>query len=59
VSWDSQCVGEAENLCGDLFTGPITTSVPTMNEWGMIAFAGILGLIGFFYTYKRRKSTAR
>lgn len=32
--------------------------IPTMSEWGLIAFAGILGLISFFYYFTRRKQNA-
>lgn len=29
--------------------------IPTLSEWGLIAFAGILGLISFYYYFTRRK----
>jgi len=33
------------------------SSVPTITEWGMIAMAGILGIVGFM-VMRRRKATA-
>ena len=32
--------------------------VPTMSEWGLIAMAGILGIVGFIMVIKRRKLMA-
>ncbi len=37
---------------------PIVTNVPTLSEWGLIAMAGILGIIGFIMVIRRRKVTA-
>jgi len=34
-----------------------TTNIPTLSEWGLIAMAGILGIVGFMVIY-RRKVTA-
>jgi len=36
----------------------IPHSIPTLSEWGMIATAGILGMIGLFVAVRRRKATA-
>ncbi len=36
---------------------PVVTNVPTLSEWGLIAMAGILGLVGFM-VIRRRKVTA-
>jgi len=36
---------------------PIVTDVPTLNEWGLIAMVGILGIVGFM-VMRRRKVTA-
>ena len=33
------------------------TSIPTLSEWGLIAMAGILGIVGFM-VIRRRKATA-
>lgn len=27
----------------------VTRAIPTLSEWGLIAMAGVLGLVGFFY----------
>ncbi len=32
--------------------------IPTLSEWGMIAAAGILGMIGLFFIARRKKATA-
>jgi len=36
---------------------PLNVNVPTLSEWGLIAMAGILGIIGFM-VIRRRKATA-
>ncbi|MCH7519374.1 MAG: IPTL-CTERM sorting domain-containing protein [Candidatus Dadabacteria bacterium] len=33
------------------------TPIPTLSEWGLIAMAGILGIVGFM-VLRRRKVTA-
>jgi hypothetical protein len=33
-------------------------NIPTLSEWGMIAAAGGLGLIGLFYAVRRKKAAA-
>jgi len=35
----------------------ITTPIPTLSEWGLIAMAGILGIAGFM-VIRRRKAVA-
>ena len=35
----------------------IPTPIPTLSEWGLIAMAGILGIVGFM-VIRRKKSTA-
>ncbi|MCZ6864778.1 MAG: IPTL-CTERM sorting domain-containing protein, partial [Candidatus Dadabacteria bacterium] len=35
----------------------ISTPIPTLSEWGLIALAGILGIIGYI-VMRRRKLTA-
>jgi len=54
--------GEVEigQICqGTVCTGiqPLTTDVPTLSEWGLIAMTGILGIVGFM-VIRRRKATA-
>ena len=40
------------------FTNVIATSgIPTLSEWGLIAMAGVLGIVGFM-VIRRRKATA-
>jgi DNA-binding beta-propeller fold protein YncE len=36
---------------------PVVEMVPTLSEWGLMAMAGILGIIGFM-VMRRRKATA-
>lgn len=36
---------------------PIPTNVPTLSEWGLVAMAGILGIVGFMLI-RRKKVTA-
>ena len=33
-------------------------NIPTLSEWGMIAMAGVLGVIGFIVAARRRKALA-
>jgi len=35
----------------------VKTPIPTISEWGLIAMAGILGIVGFM-VIRRRKVTA-
>ncbi|HSC34738.1 MAG TPA: IPTL-CTERM sorting domain-containing protein [Thermodesulfobacteriota bacterium] len=35
-----------------------TTNIPTLSEWGMIAMAGVLGMIGLYVASRRRKAAA-
>lgn len=66
VFWDGICASAALSSCeicmdvppptGPPPTGPPEVSrVPTLGEWGTIALAGILGLIGFVYLFTKRK----
>jgi len=41
----------------DSETEPEVTNVPTLSEWGLIAMAGILGIVGFM-VIRRRKASA-
>jgi len=36
----------------------VFTPIPTLNQWGLIAMAAILGIIGFIMVLRRRKATA-
>jgi len=60
VNWDSKCVSAADEfceVCGGTPPPPSVTDIPTMSEWGLIAMAGILGIVGFM-VIRRRKITA-
>jgi len=58
IAWDSICAAQANDLCEVCNRIQPVRNVPTMSEWGLIAFAGILGLVGFFYIFTRRKRAA-
>ena len=36
----------------------IINPIPTLSEWGMIAMAGVLGVIGLYVAMRRRKAAA-
>lgn len=36
----------------------LNRNIPTLSEWGMIAMAGVLGMIGLYVASRRRKATA-
>ena len=40
-----------------VYTSSLSRPIPTLSEWGLIAMAGILGLVGFM-VMRRRKVTA-
>ncbi len=47
----------AKGLAFDCGVAPQVAQVPTLSEWGLIAMAGILGIVGFM-VIRRRKATA-
>jgi len=50
--------GESCNQNTGLCIDPAVNSpIPTLSEWGLIAMAGILGIVGFM-VIRRRKATA-
>ena len=54
---DSEC-NESTGVCPRSDVGDSEArSVPTLSEWGLIAMAGVLGLVGFIVIH-RRKVTA-
>lgn len=55
--FDGQSCNEATGLCGGFVPEPISTNVPALSEWGLIATAGVLGILGFL-GIRRRKSAA-
>lgn len=38
--------------------GLLSHNVPTLSEWGMIAMAGVLGMMGLYVAARRRKAAA-
>ncbi len=73
TSWDGICAGDAIDQCAvcdgppptdppptgppPTFIPPPSASIPTMGGWGLIAMAGVLGIVGFM-VIRRRKVTA-
>jgi hypothetical protein len=54
--FDCLDVAAGDNTC--TFTNvKLVTNIPTLSEWGLIAMAGILGIVGFM-VIRRRKVTA-
>jgi len=37
-----------------VFLPIITTPIPTLSEWGLVAMAGILGIVGFMVMRRRK-----
>ncbi len=72
IGWDYCCTGEEgpENTEGQILDWyevvnrafdqcfpPEPRPIPTLSEWGLIAMAGVLGIVGFM-VIRRRKVTA-
>jgi len=53
----AECLAEDEGSCTFTNVRVATTEVPTLSEWGLIAMAGVLGIVGFM-VMRRRKVTA-
>ena len=52
----AECIDDDARIC--IFTNDLrTTDVPTLSQWGLIAMAGVLGIVGFM-VMRRRKVTA-
>ncbi len=53
-----EVTGGPPYVCGDVDCRPVILSpIPTLSEWGLIAMAGILGIVGYL-VIRRRKVTA-
>lgn len=56
--------GATENLNGSVdferivYTETLSRPIPTLSQWGLIAMAGIMGLVGFMVVMRRRKAAA-
>ena len=54
--WSAECVNpNLETFC-TITNIPESSAIPTLNEWGMIAAAVGLGLIGLFYGMRRKRA---
>ena len=52
VKWDDQCVEEAEQFC-DACGGSPATPIPSLNQWGLIALASMMGLAALYIMIRR------
>ena len=52
MGWDTKCADQAQELCSDICVGEFHP-IPTFNEWGLIALAGVLGLFSLFVIRRR------
>ena len=58
ITGDLTFIGPSgQGFAGDLAFTPLSRNIPTLSEWGLIAMAGILGIVGFM-VMRRRKVTA-
>ena len=48
----------AAPTCNNVMPLPPSFNVPTISQWGLIAMAGILGIVGFIMVIRRRKVAA-
>ena len=51
-TWDGECVEEAEQFC-DVCGGSPAEPIPTLNQWGLIALAGMMGLAALYIIIRR------
>jgi len=54
--FENESCNEAAGLCASQVS-PITSPIPTLSEWGLIAMAGVLGIVGYIVV-RRKKITA-
>jgi hypothetical protein len=47
--------GEVEDYKVTILTPPVTTSVPTLSEWGLVVLSALLVVSGLFYTRRRKR----
>ena len=52
------CEDNDEASCVFTNVRVINENIPTLSEWGLIAMAGIMGLVGLFIVMRRRKAAA-
>ena len=51
-----ECIGSSDEITCIFFNVRATTPIPTLNQWGLIAMAGILGIAGFLVIRRRKVS---
>lgn len=50
------CVGQGEITCTFTNVRGVVTNIPTLSEWGMLAAAAGLAMIGVFFAVRRRRA---
>lgn len=53
--FENESCNEAAGLCASQVS-PITSSIPTMSEWGLAAMAAVLGIAGYIIARRRKVS---
>jgi len=51
---EGEFCNEDLGLCSGLISNP--SPIPTLSEWGLIAMAGVLGIVGYLIIRRRRVS---
>jgi hypothetical protein len=51
---EGEFCNEDLGLCSGLISNP--SPIPTLSEWGLIAMAGVLGIVGYIIIRRRRVS---
>lgn len=52
-NWDGSDITSAYYYTGGTIPTITITTVPTLGEWGMIAFASLMGIFGFVFVRKK------
>jgi hypothetical protein len=52
---DNASCNEQTGMCVQQ-VAPIASPIPTLSEWGLIAMAGVLGIVGYIIIRRRRVS---
>ncbi len=53
---DGICVPDGDSSEFGSCVSPVTSPIPTLSEWGLIAMAGVLGIVGFMVIRRRKVS---
>ncbi|MEW6144561.1 MAG: hypothetical protein AB1598_06030 [Thermodesulfobacteriota bacterium] len=53
-----ECITQSTEGTCTFFNRPVESNIPTLSEWGMIAAAAGLGLVGVWFAVRRRRARA-